>query len=149
MRGVGGCLDHGRQPPHLVSAAHGSPVLAEDADWRRYRADDQRVERPGRVGDYFPPPFANDQAARAANGGALPPDMSVLAKARGVERGFPWFILDMFTQYQEGGPDYIHAIVNGYDNPPQGFKLPPAAQYNKYFPGHAIGMPSPPARRSW
>ena len=61
-------------------------------------------QRPGRLADHFPPPFANDQAARAANGGALPPDMSVLAKARGFERGFPWFIFDVFTQYQEAGP---------------------------------------------
>ena len=103
----------------------------------------ETVERTARVGDHFPPPFANDQAARAANGGAVPPDMSVLAKARGVERGFPQFIFDMFTQYQEGGPDYIHAIINGYEDAPKGFKMPPNAQYNKYFPGHAIGMPKP------
>ena len=46
-------------------------------------------------------------------------------------------------QYQEDGPDYIHAILNGYADPPAGFTLPPGAQYNKYFPGHAIGMPKP------
>jgi ubiquinol-cytochrome c reductase cytochrome b/c1 subunit len=103
----------------------------------------EMFERPGRIGDHFPPPFPNEQAARAANGGAAPPDMSVLAKARGVERGFPQFILDIFTQYQEGGPDYIHAIVNGYTDPPKDFKLPEGRQYNKYFPGHAIGMPKP------
>jgi ubiquinol-cytochrome c reductase cytochrome b/c1 subunit len=66
-------------------------------------------ERPGRPADRFPLPFPNDQAARAANGGALPPDMSVLAKARGYERGFPTFIFDIFTQFQEMGPDYIAA----------------------------------------
>jgi ubiquinol-cytochrome c reductase cytochrome b/c1 subunit len=103
----------------------------------------EMFERPGRVADRFPPPFPNDQAARNTNGGALPPDMSVLAKARSYERGFPWFILDAFTQYQEDGPDYIHAIINGYADPPAGFALPPGAQYNKYFPGHAIGMPKP------
>ena len=103
----------------------------------------EMFQRPGKLADYFPPPFANDQAARNANGGALPPDMSVLAKARSVERGFPWFIFDAFTQYQEDGPDYIHAILNGYEDPPAGFTLPPGAQYNKYFPGHAIGMPKP------
>ncbi len=103
----------------------------------------EMFERPGRVADHFPPPFPNDQAARNTNGGALPPDMSVLAKARSYERGFPWFILDAFTQYQEDGPDYIHAIINGYADPPAGFALPPGAQYNKYFPGHAIGMPKP------
>jgi len=103
----------------------------------------EMYKRPGRLADHFPPPFANDQAARAALGGKLPPDMSDLAKARSYERGFPWFIFDAFTQYQEEGPDYIHAILNGYENPPPGFTLPPGGQYNKYFPGHAIGMPKP------
>jgi ubiquinol-cytochrome c reductase cytochrome b/c1 subunit len=110
-----------------------------------YQIDDgpndqgQMFQRPGKVSDFFPPPFPNDQAARAALGGGLPPDMSVLAK----ERGFPWFIFEAFTQYQEGGPDYIHAILNGYADPPQGFVLPPGTHYNKYFPGHAIAMPKP------
>lgn len=103
----------------------------------------QMFQRPGRIADTFPPPFPNDQAARAALGGALPPDMSVLAKARSYEAGFPWFIIDAFTQYQEDGPDYIHAILNGYTDPPKGVTLAPGAQYNKYFPGHAIGMPKP------
>ena len=103
----------------------------------------QMFQRPGKVSDYFPPAFPNDQAARAALGGGLPPDMSVLAKARGYERGFPWFIFDAFTQYQEGGPDYIHAILTGYADPPQDFTLPPGTHYNKYFPGHAIAMPPP------
>jgi cytochrome c1 len=103
----------------------------------------EMFQRPGKLADYFPPPFANDQAARNANGGGLPPDMSVLAKARGFESGFPWFIFNAFTQYQEQGPDYIHAILTGYEDPPAGVTLPPGAQYNKYFPGHAIAMPKP------
>jgi cytochrome c1 len=103
----------------------------------------QMFQRPGRLADTFPPPFPNDQAARAALGGGLPPDMSVLAKARSYEAGFPWFIVDAFIQYQEDGPDYIHAILNGYTDPPSGFTLPPGGQYNKYFPGHAIAMPKP------
>ena len=103
----------------------------------------QMFQRPGQISDYFPPPFANDQAARAALGGKLPPDMSVLAKARSYEAGFPYFVFDAFTMYQEDGPDYIHAILNGYENPPAGFVVPPGGQYNKYFPGGAIGMPKP------
>jgi ubiquinol-cytochrome c reductase cytochrome b/c1 subunit len=103
----------------------------------------QMFQRPGRIADYFPSPFPNEQAARAALGGALPPDMSDLAKGRGYEWGFPWFILDAFTMYQEDGPDYIHALLNGYSDPPSGFTMPPGAQYNKYFPSHAIGMPKP------
>jgi ubiquinol-cytochrome c reductase cytochrome b/c1 subunit len=100
-------------------------------------------QRPGKIADYFPPPFPNDQAARAALGGGLPPDMSVLAKARSYEAGFPRFIFDAFTEYQEDGPDYIHAIVNGYAKAPAGFPLAPGTYYNKYFPGNAIAMPPP------
>jgi cytochrome c1 len=103
----------------------------------------EMFQRPGKISDYFPPPFANDQAARAALGGGLPPDLSVIAKARGYERGFPWFIFEAFTDYQEGGPDYVHALLNGYTDPPAGFSLPPGGQYNKYFPGQAIAMPKP------
>jgi ubiquinol-cytochrome c reductase cytochrome b/c1 subunit len=101
-------------------------------------------ERPGRAADYFPSPFPNEQAARASNGGAAPPDLSLIAKARSYERGFPWFVFDFFTQYQEQGPDYVAAILQGYqDMPPAGFKLPEGSYYNKYFPGHAIKMPKP------
>jgi ubiquinol-cytochrome c reductase cytochrome b/c1 subunit len=103
----------------------------------------EMFQRPGRPADHFPPPFANEQAARAANGGATPPDMSVLAKARGYERGFPRFVFDVFTQYQEAGPDYIAALLRGYEDTPKGFSLPEGAHYNKYFPGHALGMPPP------
>lgn len=103
----------------------------------------EMFQRPGRLADYVPPPFPNEQAARARYN-AVPPDFSTLAKARGIERGFPWFIVDMFTQYQEGGADYIAAYVSGYeDNPPAGVTLPPGAYYNKYFPGHATAMPKP------
>src|SRR5271169_3300304 len=70
-------------------------------------------ERPGRPADYFPSPFANEQAARAANGGGLPPDLSLIAKARSYERGFPWFIIDFFSQFQEQGPNYLTALLQG------------------------------------
>ena len=103
----------------------------------------QMFQRPGQISDYFPPPFPNEQAAAAALGGKAPPDMSVLAKARSYEAGFPYFILDAFTMYQEDGPDYIHAIINGYTDPPKDFPLPPGRQYNKYFPGGTIAMPKP------
>src|SRR5262249_21516641 len=102
----------------------------------------EMFERPGRPADRFPAPFPNDNAARARYG-AVPPDMSVLAKARTYERGFPWFIFDIFTQFQEQGPDYIVALMTGYENAPAGFTLTGALQYNKYFPGHAIAMPPP------
>ncbi len=66
--------------------------------------DGEMFERPAEPKDAFPSPFANPQAARAANGGAYPPDLSLIAKARAVERGFPWFVLDIFTTYQETAP---------------------------------------------
>ncbi|HVY56416.1 MAG TPA: cytochrome c1 [Xanthobacteraceae bacterium] len=120
-------------------------VEAIAAEYKIKDINDQgeSIERPGRPADHFPAPFPNEQAARAANGGALPPDMSTLAKARSFERGFPWFVFDIFTQYQEQGVDYIDAILQGYEDPPAGFQLPPGANYNKYFPGHSLGMPKP------
>jgi ubiquinol-cytochrome c reductase cytochrome b/c1 subunit len=101
----------------------------------------QMFQRNGRVADHFPSPFANDAAARAANNGVLPPDLSVIAKARTYERGFPWFLIDIVTQYQEQGVDYITALLTGYEDAPSGFNLLPGLNYNKYFLGNAIGMP--------
>jgi cytochrome c1 len=103
----------------------------------------EMFERPGRLADYFPPPFPNDQAARARYN-AVPPDFSVIAKARGYERGFPYWVLDMLTQYQEHGVDYITALMLGYeDKPPAGVTVPPGSFYNKYYPAHTIAMPPP------
>jgi ubiquinol-cytochrome c reductase cytochrome b/c1 subunit len=89
--------------------------------------------------DHFPAP--NEAILSAFP--AKPPDMSVLAKARGYKRGFPGFVFDFFTQYQEQGVDYIAALLKGYENPPANFTLPPGTFYNKYFPGHNLGMPQP------
>jgi ubiquinol-cytochrome c reductase cytochrome b/c1 subunit len=103
----------------------------------------EMFERAGRPADYFPTPWPNENAARARYNG-VPPDFSVLAKARGYERGFPWFIFDMFIQFQEHGVDYIHALMVGYkEMPPAGVTLPAGSFYNEYFPGHAIAMPPP------
>jgi ubiquinol-cytochrome c reductase cytochrome c1 subunit len=85
----------------------------------------QMFQRPARPSDKIVPPFPNDQAARAANNGALPPDLSLITKAR------------------EGGPDYVAAILTGFKDPPQGFKVPDGMYYNEYFPGHLIKMPPP------
>ena len=119
-------------------------AAAVAAEYKIKDIDDkgQPIERAGRPADYFPSPFPNAEAA-AATYGVAPPDMSTLAKARGYTRGFPWFIFDMFSQYQELGPDYIHAILTGYQDAPKGFKLPDGGHYNKYFPGHNIAMPPP------
>jgi ubiquinol-cytochrome c reductase cytochrome b/c1 subunit len=83
-------------------------------------------------------------AARSANGGAVPPDMSLLAKARSYARGLPQCSFDFFSQFQAQGPNYIAALLQGYeDTPPAGFTLPDGSYYNKWFPGHAIKMPPP------
>jgi ubiquinol-cytochrome c reductase cytochrome c1 subunit len=76
--------------------------------------------------DKFVPPFRNEQAARSANNGALPPDLSLIAKAR------------------IGGPDYLYALLTGYkEEPPKGVKVPDGMYYNTYFPGHNIAMGPP------
>jgi ubiquinol-cytochrome c reductase cytochrome c1 subunit len=134
-------------------ADEGGPQFSE-AEVRALAADYQitdgpdssgdMFERPGRPSDYFPSPFPNEQAAAAANGGAAPPDLSVMAKARGVGRGIQWTILDFFTQYQEGGPDYIHALLTGFQDPPPGVEVPPGSHYNPYFvSGPTLAMPPP------
>jgi len=126
------------------TAAQAATIAAE------YKVQDgpndagEMFERPGRVADKFPAPFPNENAARASNGGALPPDLSLIAKARSYPRGFPQFIFDFFTQFQEQGPNYIDALLQGYsENPPAGVTIPEGSHYNKYFPGHAIKMPKP------
>jgi len=108
----------------------------------------EMFERDGRLADRFPPPttWKNEAQARLLYNGTVPPDMSVLAKARGYERGFPWFLIDAlpFFQYQEHGVDYTVALLKGYkDKPPAGVTVPPGGFYNEYFPGHSIAMPPP------
>ncbi|MBB5751990.1 cytochrome c1 [Prosthecomicrobium pneumaticum] len=101
-------------------------------------------ERPALPSDRFPSPYPNAQAAAASNNGKAPPDLSLMAKGRAVERGFPWFLIDIVTQYQEGGPDYIHALLTGYQDPPEGVTVPPGTHYNPYFlAGAALAMPPP------
>ncbi|MDR3514636.1 MAG: cytochrome c1 [Azospirillaceae bacterium] len=83
----------------------------------------EMYDRPALPSDHFKRPFPNDKAARAANNGALPPDLSLIVKAR------------------EGGEDYVHAMLTGFEDPPVGVKLMDGMNYNKYFPGHQMGMP--------
>lgn len=106
--------------------------------------------RKGKPNDRFPPRFKNDKEAAAMMNGAVPPDLSVMAKARTVERHDAWYMTpvnmfqDFITQYQEQGPDYLYALLTGYeDTPPAGFNLAPGASYNKVFPGNQIAMPPP------
>ncbi|MBB4121475.1 cytochrome c1 [Martelella radicis] len=106
--------------------------------------DGNMYMRPGIPSDYFPAPFENAEQAAASNNGAAPPDLSLMAKARGITRGFPTFIFDIFTQYQEGGPDYIHALLTGYEEPPEGVEIPAGTHYNPYFANAASLAMAPP-----
>ncbi|MEM7191637.1 MAG: cytochrome c1 [Pseudomonadota bacterium] len=85
----------------------------------------EMFQRPGKPSDRFKAPYANNAMARAANGGALPPDLSVMAKAR------------------EGGPDYLYALMTGYEEPPADMEMSKGMHYNAAFPGHQIAMPNP------
>lgn len=102
-------------------AAIASQVQVQDGP----NDEGQMFERAGRPSDRFHNPFPNPQAARAANNGALPPDLSLMAKAR------------------EGGANYIYALLTGYEDPPAGMTLGDGMHYNRYFPGHQIAMNPP------
>ena len=84
------------------------------------------LTRPGAAADYFPPPFPNEQAARAANNGALPPDLSLIVKARA------------------GHQNYVYSILTGFgQTPPPGATIARGLYYNPYFPRRQIAMPPP------
>ena len=89
-------------------------------------------DRPGRPSDHFKSPFANEQQARASNNGALPPDLSLIAKSR-AGAGF----------LGHDGADYIYSLMTGYEEPPADVKVPEGMHYNKAFKGHQIAMPPP------
>jgi ubiquinol-cytochrome c reductase cytochrome c1 subunit len=105
--------------PEQVTATAASVNVPTIAD------DGTEAERPALSSDHFRSPFANEKAARAANNGALPPDLSLIEKARA------------------GGADYVHGILTGFSDPPTGMKMGDGLYYNKYFPGHQIAMPPP------
>ena len=88
-------------------------------------SDGEMFMRPARLSDKFVKPYPNVEASTAANGGAYPPDMSVLAKARA------------------GGADYIYSLLLGYEEPPADFELDDGVYYNKYMPGNKIKMSAP------
>lgn len=85
----------------------------------------EMFDRPGRSTDRFVSPFANEKAARAGNNGSYPPDLSLITKAR------PY------------GAHYLHSLLTGYREPPEGVKLMEGMHYNPYFPGAQIAMAPP------
>jgi len=114
---------------NLVNVTHTedeAKALAEEEQIEDGPSEDgEMFQRPGKLSDYFPKPFANDQAAAVANNGAIPPDLSFIALAR------------------HGGEDYIYHLLNGYSDPPAGVNLMEGQYFNPYFPGGAIGMAPP------
>jgi ubiquinol-cytochrome c reductase cytochrome c1 subunit len=107
--------------PVVKSLAHDIQVKDIDTD------TGDPISRPAMPADKFPAPFPNEYAARASNGGSLPPDLSVMAKAR------------------DGGPDYIYSLLSGFRNPPPGLTMPAGKYYNPYYPGDLTGNWTGPA----
>ncbi len=113
-----------------IAAGYKMPAEPNDKG-EIFDANGNRLTRPGILADHFPSPFANEEAARAANGGALPPDLSLIVKARA------------------GGADYIFSLLTGFRHkPPKGFKVLDGKYYNPYFAGRNISMPPPLAAGS-
>ena len=98
-------------------------------------------EREGVPSDRWPNPFPDEQIARDANGGALPPDLSLMAKARTISQDFPWWALNYFTAYQEGGADYIYNLLTRYHEAPADMELEPGQYYNEFYGVIAMGLP--------
>ncbi|KAI9715785.1 MAG: cytochrome c1 [Candelaria pacifica] len=99
-------------------------AMAEENEYDTEPNDEGEIEkRPGKLSDYIPAPYKNDEAARAANNGALPPDLSLMVKAR------------------HGGCNYIFSLLTGYpEEPPPGAVVPAGLNFNPYFPGTGIAM---------
>lgn len=99
-------------------------VMAEEHEYDTEPNDEGEIEkRPGKISDYIPAPYKNDEAARAANNGSLPPDLSLIVKAR------------------HGGCDYIFSLLTGYpEEPPAGASVQEGLNFNPYFPGTGIAM---------
>ena len=100
-------------------------IAAQDEIEDGPNSDGEMFTRPARLSDKFVKPYPNVQASTAANGGAYPPDMSVLAKAR------------------SGGADYLYSLLLGYEEAPAGFELDDGVYYNKFMPGNKIKMSEP------
>lgn len=112
---------------NLVGVSHTTSeakAMAEECEYDD-EPDDQGEprKRPGKLADYLPGPYPNEQAAAASNQGAVPPDLSLIVKAR------------------HGGCDYIFSLLTGYpEEPPAGVELPPGGNYNPYFGGGSLAM---------
>lgn len=111
---------------NLVGVSHTADeakAMAEEVEYQDGPNDQgEMFQRPGKLADYMPAPYPNEEAARASNAGALPPDLSLIIKAR------------------HGGADYVFSLLTGYVDPPAGVEVREGLNYNPYFPGGAIAM---------
>ncbi len=112
--------DLGYNEAQIKNIASEYTVINEDPD-----EEGEMFERIAKPSDRFPSPFANENAAKYANGGALPPDLSLITKARA------------------NGSNYIYALLTGYEDAPHGEELADGQYWNKYFPGHKLSMAPP------
>jgi cytochrome c1 len=99
-------------------------TMAEEHEYDTEPNDEGEIEkRPGKLSDYIPPPYKNDEAARAANNGALPPDLSLIIKGR------------------HGGCNYVFSLLTGYpEEPPAGATVQEGLNFNPYFPGTGMNQ---------
>lgn len=100
-------------------------TLAAEYSYAALDGEGEEIERPGKPSDRLPSPFANEDAARSANNGAYPPDLSLMVKAR------------------PNGANYIYSLLTGYADAPEGFALGEGMHYNPYFEGRQIAMATP------
>ncbi|KAF9462956.1 cytochrome C1 family-domain-containing protein [Collybia nuda] len=111
---------------NLVGVSHTADearAMAEEVEYTDGpNSEGEMFQRPGKLADYMPAPYPNEEAARAGNAGALPPDLSLIVKAR------------------HGGADYLFSLLTGYIDPPAGVEIREGMNYNPYFPGGAISM---------
>ena len=121
--------DYSDQDWDGIISIRNSYSVTDKADGERHllftNSEGEMFTRPAKLSDKFVMPYENVKAAQAANGGAYPPDMSVLVKARG------------------GGVDYIYSLLQGYEDAPSGMTLDEGVHYNKYMYGNKIRMSAP------
>lgn len=145
--------------PFRSLAEKGGPMFPEEAvkalaaEWPNKIVDGpndegKMFERPARLADPILGPYKNDNEARAAQNGALPPDLSLITRARNVHNTAPWYkhiflmMRDIAVGYQEGGADYLFALMTGYHEAPKGVVVADGMNYNTAFPGNQIAMPN-------
>ncbi len=108
-----------------LNEAQAKAIAAEYTVMDGPNDEGEMFERTGKLFDYLPSPFENEKAARASNGGAFPPDLSLIVKAR------------------KGGENYIYSLLTGYADAPSGVTVAEGMNYNPYYPGHSIAMAPP------